>query len=506
MSNPGVVPRILIRGGRVYDHEGDVHQPAEADILIAGEMIERLGQNLPADDGTEVIDGAGKLVLPGFVNAHYHSHDVMAKGLFEEMPFDIWTLHSNPSNYGPRSLEEVRLRTLVGAAESLRNGITTIQDFLTVVPQDEAMVDTVLSAYEEAGIRVVFAIAARDRASLDIAPFMPADLPEAARRRVVGADRNAKDELDFIAAQIKRLGLRPTPRQTWALAASAPQRCSQELLEGIAALSRTHNLPVFTHVYETRIQAASARRRPSVASLLDVLAPAGLLTEKLGIVHGVWLTAREIAQIAEAGSCVIHNPVSNLKLKSGVAPILDLHRAGIEIALGCDNYSCAETQNIFIAMRLLCLLPAVTNPEPGPVDAAYALRAATLAGARAVGLSNSIGAIRPGMMADLIILDLNEPSFVPFNSAARQIVFSESGRAVETVLVSGRPIVRGGKLVTIDEAALAAAVETIAPTFRRDAQALAARNADLAAPLLSASRKAWKVPLGFERYIGRGSS
>src|SRR5260370_22825207 len=292
MINAAAAPRVLIRGGRVYDHDGNVPQPAQADILIAGETIERLGQNLPADSATEIIDAAGKLVVPGCVNAHYHSHDVMARGLFEEMPFDIWTLHSNPSNYGPRSLEEVRLRTLVGAAESLRNGITTIQDFLTVVPQDEAMVDTVLSAYEEAGIRVVFAIAARDRAALDIAPFMPANLPEAVRKRVCGSDRKAKDELDFIVAQIKRLGLRPTPRQTWALSPSAPQRCSQELLEGIAALSRTHNLPVFTHVYETRIQAAAARQPPSGSSLLDVLARAGLLTEKLGIVHGVWLTAR----------------------------------------------------------------------------------------------------------------------------------------------------------------------------------------------------------------------
>jgi len=359
MINSAAAPRVLIRGGRVYDHDGDVHQPAQADILVAGETIERLGQNLPADSDTEIIDAAGKLVVPGFVNAHYHSHDVMARGLFEEMPFDIWTLHSNPSNYGPRSLEEVRLRTLVGAAESLRNGITTIQDFLTVVPQDEAVVDTVLSAYEEAGIRVVFAIAARDRAALDIAPFLPADLPEPIRTRVAGRDRKAKDELDFIAAQIKRLGLRPTPRQTWALAPSAPQRCSQELLEGIAALSRTHNLPVFTHVYETRIQAAAARQPPSGSSLLDVLARAGLLTEKLGIVHDVWLTAHEITQIAEAGACVVHNPVGNLKLKSGVAPILDLHRAGIDIALGCDNYSCAETQNIFMAMRFMCLLPAV---------------------------------------------------------------------------------------------------------------------------------------------------
>ena len=211
MTGTAQAARILIRGGRVYEHDGDVHQPAQADILIGGERIERIGANLPAEAGVEVIDAAGKLVVPGFVNAHYHSHDVMAKGLFEEMPFDIWTLHSNPASYGPRTLEEVRLRTLIGAAEQLRNGITTIQDFLTLVPQDEALVDTVLSAYEEAGVRVVFAIAARDRAALDIAPFIPKDLPEAIRKRIAGSDRKASDELDFIAAQIKRRGLHPTP-------------------------------------------------------------------------------------------------------------------------------------------------------------------------------------------------------------------------------------------------------------------------------------------------------
>jgi cytosine/adenosine deaminase-related metal-dependent hydrolase len=429
----------------------------------------------------------------------------MAKGLFEEMPFDIWALHSNPANYGRRSHEEVRVRTLIGAAESLRNGITTIQDFLTLEPQDEAYVDTVLSAYAEAGIRVVFAIAARDRAALDIAPFIPKTLPEKIRKRIAGQDRSARDELDFVSDQIRRLGMGPTKRQTWALAPSAPQRCSAELLEGIAALSREHGLPVLTHVYETRIQAAAARRMGSGTSfsLLDVLARAGLMNDRLGVVHGVWLSPRDIAQIAEAGARVVHNPISNLKLKSGVAPILDLYRARIDVALGCDNYSCAETQNIFTAMRMLCLLPAVTDPDPGPINAGYALKAATLSGARAVGLGDKVGALKPGMAADLMVLDLNELAFVPFNSAARQIVFAESGRAVETVFVDGRPVVRGRKLLTLDEAKLAAEAAELAPAFRRDAANLAARNGDLAAPLLDANRAAWKVPLGLERYIGR---
>lgn len=497
--------RYLIRGGRVYDHDADVHQPAHADLLINGEIIERVAPGISLEDGVQVIDATGKLVVPGFVNAHYHSHDVLAKGLFEEMPFDVWTLHSNPNNYGRRSLREVRLRTLIGAAECLRNGITTVQDFLTVAPKDESYVDAVLSAYEEAGIRVVFGIAARDRAALDIAPFMPADLPESIRRRIVGEDTSTQSELDFISAQIKRLGNHPTPRQSWALAPSAPQRCSSSLLEGIAALSREYGLPVFTHVYETRVQAAAAHRRspgPAI-SLLRILQDAGLMNGRLGIVHGVWLSSCDISLIAETGARVVHNPISNLKLKSGVAPILDLFKTGVDVALGCDNCSCAETQNIFLAMRMLCLLPAVTNPEPGPITAAYAVEAATLAGARAVGLAGKIGALKAGMKADLVILDLKEPSFIPFNSAARQIAFAECGRAVETVMVGGRPVVRDRKLVSVDEMAIAAEAEEISAVFRNDAANLARSNSQLIEPILNANRAAWAVPIDLERYIGR---
>ncbi len=492
--------RILIRGGRVYDHDGDVHQPAPADILISGERIERIGTGLPAD-GAEIIEAAGKLVVPGFVNAHYHSHDVMLKGMFEEMPFDIWAVHTNTASYGTRSHREVRLRTLLGAAEMLRNGITTVQDFLTLVPPTSPMSTRFL--------RLMLRPASASSLRSPRATSRPStsrrsskELPEAIRSRLIGVSRPAKQELDFIAGQIKRLGRNPGPHMTWALAPSAPQRCSPELLEGLAALSREHDLPVFTHVYETRPQASASRVTSS--SLLDLLSCAGLMNERLNLVHGVWLAAADIATLAASGARVVHNPISNLKLKSGVAPILDLHRAGIEIALGCDNYSCAETQNIFIAMRMLCLLPAVTDPEPHPINAAYAIRAATLAGAKAVGLDGHAGALKPGMVADLMILDLNEPAFVPFNSAARQVVYAEAGRAVETVLVAGRPVVLGGKLATVDEAALAAEVAEIAPGFRRDAEALAQRSKDLIAPLLEGSRAAFKVPLGFERYIGRG--
>jgi len=294
--------------------------------------------------------------------------------------------------------------------------------------------------------------------------------------------------------------MKPRPLITWALAPSAPQRCTPELLAGMAALSRDHKLPVFTHVYETRPQAAAAKVQS--ISLLELLKTAGLLNERLNLVHGVWLSPGDIEMLASARARVVHNPISNLKLKSGAAPILDLTKAGVDVALGCDNYSCAEAQNIFIAMRMLCLLPAITSPEPHPVTAAHALKAATLTGAKAVNMEGQIGALKPGMAADLMILDLKEPAFVPFNSAARQLVFSESGGAIDTVLVGGRPVVRGHKLLTVDEATLAVEAEEISPGFRREVEAQIKRNADLVAPLLDGNREAWKTQLGIARYVG----
>ena len=224
----------------------------------------------------------------------------MAKGLFEEMPFDIWTLHSNPASYGPRTLEEVRLRTLIGAAEMLRNGITTIQDFLTLVPQDEAIVDTVLSAYEEAGVRVVFAIAARDRAALDIAPFIPKDLPEAIRKRIAGTDRTASDELDFVAGadQAARHAShgRCRPGRWRRRRRSAARRNCSKASPRCRASTGCRCSPMSMR----RGSQAAAAEVQSAPRCSTCWRSAGLMNERLNLVHGVWLTAHDIAQLAEA--------------------------------------------------------------------------------------------------------------------------------------------------------------------------------------------------------------
>ena len=298
-----------------------------------------------------------------------------------------------------------------------------------MVPQDEATVDTVLSAYEEAGSpRRVRHRGARPRRARYRAVHSegPAGGDPQAAHRAVRPQSQATNSTSS-PAQIKRLGLNPTPLPDLGAGAvgaaallarncsKASPRCRASMACRCSRMSTRHG---------PGRGGAGAAIRPS---LLDVLAHAGLMNEQLNLVHGVWLHRDDIAQLAEAGARVVHNPISNLKLKSGVAPILDLYRAGVEIALGCDNYSCAETQNIF--HRHADAVPVAGGDRPGarirsmpPMHCS----AATLHGARAVGLDGKAGALKPGMTADLSILDLNEPAFVPFNSAARQIVFSES--------------------------------------------------------------------------------
>ena len=147
--------RMLVRGGQVYDHDGDVHKPPVADILIEDRKIVAVGPDLAADSTTEIIDASGRLVVPGLINAHYHSHDTLCRGMFEELPLEMWLLYTLPMGQN-RSKEEVRARTLVGALESLRCGITTVQDMLGLNPLTDDYTDVVISAYREIGIRVVF--------------------------------------------------------------------------------------------------------------------------------------------------------------------------------------------------------------------------------------------------------------------------------------------------------------------------------------------------------------
>jgi 5-methylthioadenosine/S-adenosylhomocysteine deaminase len=488
---------LVIRGARVYDTSGDVHQPPVQDISIVDGAIVAIG-DVPASD-TPSLDAGGLLALPGFVNAHHHSYDALARGLLENMPFDVWALHSQPAYLGPRSRKELRARTLMTALDCLRGGITTVQDMCSLVPFDEGTLDTILAAYEESGIRVVLSAAVRDVSALDIGPFLQ-DLPPDSLTHIAGSAPPATEQLAFVRAQLSR---RPADGLfSWALSPSGPQRCTDELLDGIAALSADFGLPVFTHAYETKVQTARARDlyATSGGSMVRHLAQHGLLNERMNLVHAVWIGLSELDEVAAAGARVVHNPMSNLKLKSGIAPIARARAAGVEVTLGCDNCTCGDVQNMFEAMKLYCLLAAGTDPMPTSVDAVDALRAATSAGAAAVG-RDDLGALRPGMRADIVLVDLADWAYQPFNSAARQVVYGETGRGLRHVLVDGRIVVRDGVVTTVDETALRAEIAELMPAFRSDFDANARLMARMTPHQLAALERVRNVDVGPSRLL-----
>ena len=265
---------ILIRNGRVYDHDGDVDLPPIADLLIVDGMIAAVRPGIAqaverreavAELGTraidQTIDATDKLVMPGFVNAHYHSHDVLLKGCFETIPLELWVLSALPPSYPKRSTAEIRARTLLGALECLRSGMTTVQDLCTIYPFDEEHLEAILQAYEDIGIRCVFALQFADMVGAKSVPFWEEVVPPEQRASLAGSVEPFKGiDLPRLLRDIVVSQRNRHPRLTLALGPTSPERCTPAILTELAELSEAEKVPVYTHIYESRPMTLIARQ------------------------------------------------------------------------------------------------------------------------------------------------------------------------------------------------------------------------------------------------------
>ncbi|MBK5960017.1 hypothetical protein CCR97_17660 [Rhodoplanes elegans] len=502
---------ILIENGRALLPDGDPHQGERCDILVHAGAIAEIGTGLAAKlkaEGKtfETLDATDRLVIPGFINAHYHSHDTLAKGTMDETPLETWRLLALPPQYPKRSRAEIRARTLIGALECLRSGMTTVQDMVTLYPFDPEHFEAVVEAYEEIGVRAVVALQYADIRGIETIPFWKEIFPAEYHPYLSTAAEPDKkiDQLAWFEDNILKQQ-KPDARVTWALGPSAPERCTRALIERTAALAKTYDLPIFTHIYESKGMALQARLEypDHGGSLIRRLEVEGLLGPRLNLAHSVWLLPDEIEILARTGTNVVINPLSNTKLKSGIPPIRALQEAGVSIALGCDNCSCSDAQNMFQAMKLFALLVHISDPEPGPDQSSRAFGAATMGGAHAIA-RNDLGRIAPGARADLVLIDLKDPSYVPLNSATRQLVYTEGGRGVDTVMVDGRVVISNGRLATMDQDALLEEVMAVVPQFREDFATIAARVETLKPWIAQAHRKIWAADVGTNRlFTGR---
>ena len=490
-----------ISGARVMVPDGDWHDPAIAAIAIAGDRIAGIAPAYQPAPGVEHLDARGHLVMPGFVNAHYHSHDVLAKGTLEEVPLEQWRLYALPAQYPPRSLAEVRARTMLGALECLRSGMTTVQDMLTLYPFNPEHLDTVIRTYAEVGIRVVFSLQYGDRRGLDTVPYWKEIFP-AELHPLLSSAAEPERHFDLLGHfEDHCLKTPPRDRLHWALGPSAPERCSPALIARTMDLARRYDIPVYSHLYESRGMALQSRLdlQEHGGSLIRRLHAENALGPQVNFAHSVWLAPDEIEILAETGTGTVLNPQGNLKMKCGIPPIRGLMQAGVRIGLGCDNCSCSDAQNMFVAMKLFALLATVSDVIKGPAPAIPALKAATEGGAASARLGHLIGKLAPGFKADLTILDLADPSFVPLNSVARQLVHVEAGRAVRHVMVDGRWVMRDRRITTVDEAAIFEEVAAVMPAFRRDFAAITGRVAQLQPWLDQAQARMDAADVGINR-------
>jgi imidazolonepropionase-like amidohydrolase len=260
--------------------------------------------------------------------------------------------------------------------------------------------------------------------------------------------------MDFCAEAVERFHDTAGGRLRYVVAPSGPQRCTEELLATVAEFSRDNRVAFHIHILETRVQRVTGSRLYG-KSLIQLMADLDALHEMTSIAHAIWIDDADVELIASRGASVAHNPVCNLRIGSGVAPLRSLLNAGVNVALGTDGISSNDSCRLFDVMKAAGLVHTLATDDYDEWPTApEILWAATRGGARAVGLEHELGSIEPGKKADLVALDLCTSAFVPVNDLPNQLVYAENGSSVRHVMVDGEIVVEDGACTKIDEAAV----------------------------------------------------
>jgi len=495
----------------VYDAAAESGMFGPTDVLVDGNSIAAIGPDAAPGPGGDltVIDGKNhQILVPGLINAHFHSPANHLKGSLRSLPLELFMLYESPADADLKPTpREAYLRTMLAALEMLRTGTTTVQDdaFLMPYPTPE-IIDAVMQAYADCGIRASVALDQPEIAEDQKLPYL-------GRSAEAGFVRSLSAPPPMDAAGL--LGMYDHLLNRWhgshggrlraAVSVSAPQRVSVEYFEALDDLSRSRGIPLFAHMLETKVQRSLADEQPRFAgrSLVRYTADLGLLSDRMNVIHAVWTDDADLELIAEAGAIIAHNPVSNLRLGSGVAPFRRMKDFGIPVALGIDEAICDDSANLWGVVKTAGLIHNVSGLDSDDwPTAAEVLESLWAGGAAALLQSDRLGAVREGYLADLTLLDLHGPAFTPFNDLRGQLVYCESGTDVVLTMVDGRVVFDAGVIRTVDEPALLAEARELfaakLPAVQR-----ARRAADAVYPhYQSIVREAAAADLGMNRWIG----
>jgi 5-methylthioadenosine/S-adenosylhomocysteine deaminase len=427
MPVPSTDNTLLIRGATVVTMDAANHV-IEGDVLIVQGRIASVGALSASAQADEVIDARGLVLLPGFVQTHVHLCQTLLRGAADDLALIDWLRQRVWPMEAAHTPQSLRASARLGIAELIRGGTTAALTMETV-----NHTEAVFHAVEESGFRATVG-----KCMMDAGDGVPAALREQ-------TDNSIAESLELI----ERWHGRADGRVRACFAPRFAVSCTRELLGRVAGLSRERGVLVHTHASENRDEIAIVERATGERNVA-YLASVGLAAPHVVLAHCVWLDESEMDILASTGAHVAHCPSSNLKLGSGLAQVAEMLERGVSVSLGADGAPCNNRLDMFTEMRTAALLQKVRR-GPQALPALTALRMATVAGARALGLEREIGSVEVGKRADLTLLDLGGLHTTPQPDLISTIVYAAQPENVGTVIIDGRVVMRERELLTLDE-------------------------------------------------------
>lgn len=409
----------VLRADLAVTMDDDLGVIPDAELVVADGRIASVGpRGTAVPDGAEIEEFPGRWLLPGFVNAHTHAAMSLLRGYADDLPLERWLGERIWPVEAHLDEDHIHSGTLLAATEMLAGGVTTFADMYLYM-------DGAAEAVRVAGGRAVLAPGLLEA----LGPM----------------DETLAAAVDFAqrwdGAEDGRIRVNLGPHGVYT--------CPAGFLRDIADAARDLGIRLHMHLSETRSEVDGSREQHG-GTPVQVAADAGILEAGCLAAHAVWVDDRDIALLAEAGAGVSHNPRSNMKLASGVAPVDQLRSAGIPVGLGTDGAASTNQLTMLEEMRTASLLQKVSRTDATLLPARTVLRMATLDGALALGLGDEIGSLTPGKRADIIVLRPDRAGTTPVHDPCSTIVYSCQDQDVERAYCDGRAVVADGQVTTVD--------------------------------------------------------
>lgn len=414
------------------------------DVQIIDHHIHRIAPNL--DRVGTAINGQHKLLLPGFVNAHTHSSEMWQRGIIPPVPLELWL--AELYDFAPLEPEQVYLSALGTAVETLLSGGTSVVDHLVLIPSQEIeTVAAAVRAYKEIGIRAFIAPLIQDES-------LTQGIPDGGTERKHETYLRSTQSTLALMQEVVEKFHNPEAGVNILVAPTGIQLCSDALFEGCIELSERYNLCRHSHLLETKAQQQLAQEKYNCTAV-EHLKRIGYLSERTSLAHCVWLSDADIGILAETNSTVVHNPLSNLRLGSGIAPILKYRQAGVNVAFGCDGAASNDSQDLLEAIKIGSIVHNITEMDYHHwITPRQSVEMASLGGAKGLNVENELGSLTIGKKADIVLYDLTSLSLLPRTDPIGLLVLGRPTNAVDSVWVNGQQVVAEGQVITIDVDAL----------------------------------------------------